>query len=173
MNLIEFSVFSHNLNDKCRPLGAALIPQVGPHRSPFFLREDRQPVDRGSDTILASTFSTSGSYFALTDDSKRLILFRTKPWQCLSVRYEMLTSSNYNVKRTACTCMSVTVVTVANRSSHAVPVVCPALLLGLSTCFNPHHGRVAGQGHCSLPRPPARSLEADPSHSAWRGRTGP
>ncbi|XP_042543231.1 tRNA (guanine-N(7)-)-methyltransferase non-catalytic subunit WDR4 isoform X1 [Dipodomys spectabilis] len=48
--------------------------------------EDRQPVDKGSDMILASTFSTSGSYFALTDDSKRLILFRTKPWQCLSVR---------------------------------------------------------------------------------------
>ncbi|XP_054942415.1 tRNA (guanine-N(7)-)-methyltransferase non-catalytic subunit WDR4 isoform X3 [Physeter macrocephalus] len=49
--------------------------------------EDGQPVDKGSDTILASTFSTSGSYFALTDDSKRLILFRTKPWQCLSVRF--------------------------------------------------------------------------------------
>lgn len=30
--------------------------------------EDGQPVDKGSDTILASTFSKSGSYFALTDD---------------------------------------------------------------------------------------------------------
>ncbi|XP_058283826.1 tRNA (guanine-N(7)-)-methyltransferase non-catalytic subunit WDR4 [Hylobates moloch] len=49
------------------------------------------PLDQGSVAILASTFSKSGSYFALTDDSKRLILFRTKPWQCLSVRYEMLT----------------------------------------------------------------------------------
>ncbi|XP_062948553.1 tRNA (guanine-N(7)-)-methyltransferase non-catalytic subunit WDR4 [Cynocephalus volans] len=48
--------------------------------------EDGQPLDKGTDTILASTFSKSGSYFALTDDSKRLILFRTKPWQCLSVR---------------------------------------------------------------------------------------
>ncbi|XP_037380789.1 tRNA (guanine-N(7)-)-methyltransferase non-catalytic subunit WDR4 [Talpa occidentalis] len=48
--------------------------------------EDGQPVGKGGDTILASTFSKSGSYFALTDDSKRLILFRTKPWQCLSVR---------------------------------------------------------------------------------------
>ncbi|KAG8507177.1 tRNA (guanine-N(7)-)-methyltransferase non-catalytic subunit WDR4, partial [Galemys pyrenaicus] len=47
-------------------------------------REDGRPVGKGSDTILASTFSKSGSYFALTDDSKRLILFRTKPWQCLS-----------------------------------------------------------------------------------------
>ncbi|XP_008825589.1 tRNA (guanine-N(7)-)-methyltransferase non-catalytic subunit WDR4 isoform X2 [Nannospalax galili] len=48
--------------------------------------EDRQPTEQGTDRILASTFSKSGSYFALTDDSKRLILFRTKPWQCLSVR---------------------------------------------------------------------------------------
>ncbi|XP_066226203.1 tRNA (guanine-N(7)-)-methyltransferase non-catalytic subunit WDR4 isoform X1 [Saccopteryx leptura] len=48
--------------------------------------EDGQPVEKGSDIILASTFSKSGSYFALTDDSKRLILFHTKPWQCLSVR---------------------------------------------------------------------------------------
>ncbi|XP_074245304.1 tRNA (guanine-N(7)-)-methyltransferase non-catalytic subunit WDR4 isoform X2 [Saimiri boliviensis] len=44
------------------------------------------PLVQGSSVILASTFSKSGSYFALTDDSKRLILFRTKPWQCLSVR---------------------------------------------------------------------------------------
>ncbi|KAM5281201.1 tRNA (guanine-N(7)-)-methyltransferase non-catalytic subunit WDR4 [Ctenodactylus gundi] len=48
--------------------------------------EDGQPTEQGRDTILASTFSKSGSYFALTDDSKRLVLFRTKPWQCLSVR---------------------------------------------------------------------------------------
>lgn len=55
-------------------------------KSPENKGEDGPPVDQGSDTILASTFSTSGSYFVLTDDSKRLILFRTKPWQCLSVR---------------------------------------------------------------------------------------
>ncbi|XP_004697366.1 tRNA (guanine-N(7)-)-methyltransferase non-catalytic subunit WDR4 isoform X2 [Echinops telfairi] len=48
--------------------------------------EDGQPVEKGSDMILASTFSESGRYFALTDDNKRLILFRTNPWQCLSVR---------------------------------------------------------------------------------------
>uniref|UniRef100_H0WN75 WD repeat domain 4 n=1 Tax=Otolemur garnettii TaxID=30611 RepID=H0WN75_OTOGA len=48
--------------------------------------EDGPPLALGSGAILASTFSKSGSYFALTDDSKRLILFRTKPWQCLSVR---------------------------------------------------------------------------------------
>ncbi|XP_053421650.1 tRNA (guanine-N(7)-)-methyltransferase non-catalytic subunit WDR4 isoform X2 [Nycticebus coucang] len=48
--------------------------------------EDGPPFAPESGAILASTFSKSGSYFALTDDSKRLILFRTKPWQCLSVR---------------------------------------------------------------------------------------
>lgn len=48
--------------------------------------EDGQPMEKGSDMILAAAFSKSGGYFALTDDSKRLILFRTKPWQCLSVR---------------------------------------------------------------------------------------
>lgn len=68
-----------------------MLTRARPHHSPgLLLREDGQPVEKGSDTILASTFSNSGSYFALTDDSKRLILFRTKPWQCLSVRYETL-----------------------------------------------------------------------------------
>lgn len=37
-------------------------------KSPENKGEDGPPVDQGSDTILASTFSTSGSYFALTDD---------------------------------------------------------------------------------------------------------
>ncbi|NXX49471.1 WDR4 methyltransferase, partial [Tricholaema leucomelas] len=44
-------------------------------------------TDKGSDDILAFAFSPSGNYFALTDDSKRLILFRTKPsWERVSVR---------------------------------------------------------------------------------------
>ncbi|NWH58454.1 WDR4 methyltransferase, partial [Geococcyx californianus] len=44
-------------------------------------------TDKGSDDILAFAFSPSGDYFALTDDSKRLILFCTKPsWKCVSVR---------------------------------------------------------------------------------------
>ncbi|NWR78716.1 WDR4 methyltransferase, partial [Centropus unirufus] len=45
-------------------------------------------TDKGSDDILAFAFSPSGDYFALTDDSKRLILFRTKPsWECVSIRF--------------------------------------------------------------------------------------
>uniref|UniRef100_A0A4X2MAB1 WD repeat domain 4 n=1 Tax=Vombatus ursinus TaxID=29139 RepID=A0A4X2MAB1_VOMUR len=49
-------------------------------------REEGQTLYKGSDNILASTFSRSGNYFALTDDNKRLILFCTKPWKCLSIR---------------------------------------------------------------------------------------
>ncbi|NXN43149.1 WDR4 methyltransferase, partial [Rhinoptilus africanus] len=49
--------------------------------------QDGNPTDKGSDDILAFAFSPSGDYFALTDDSKRLILFHTKPsWECVSVR---------------------------------------------------------------------------------------
>lgn len=109
MNLMPFSIFAHVINEQGQPGGMqpCLLRQPLIILVLFFLREDGQPTDKGSDTILASTFSKSGSYFALTDDSKRLILFRTKPWQCLSVRYEMLTWNNYHViyQRTAYTCM--------------------------------------------------------------------
>ncbi|XP_048348655.1 tRNA (guanine-N(7)-)-methyltransferase non-catalytic subunit WDR4 isoform X2 [Sphaerodactylus townsendi] len=48
---------------------------------------DGKSVVKSSDTILACAFSSSGTYFALTDDNKRLILFRTEPsWECLSIR---------------------------------------------------------------------------------------
>uniref|UniRef100_A0A672V947 WD repeat domain 4 n=1 Tax=Strigops habroptila TaxID=2489341 RepID=A0A672V947_STRHB len=48
---------------------------------------DGKQTDKGSDDILAFAFSPSGDYFALTDDNKRLILFRTKPsWECVSIR---------------------------------------------------------------------------------------
>ncbi|XP_066033194.1 tRNA (guanine-N(7)-)-methyltransferase non-catalytic subunit WDR4 [Chamaea fasciata] len=50
--------------------------------------QDGKGTDKGSDDILAFAFSPSGDYFALTDDNKRLILFRTKPsWECVSVRF--------------------------------------------------------------------------------------
>lgn len=113
MKLITFSTSDRVINVQGWPGGRSSLAEVRPDLPPLFLREDGQPVDKGSDTVLASTFSTSGSYFALTDDSKRLILFRTKPWQCLSVRYEMLTWNHYAVERTAYTCMPITIVTVA------------------------------------------------------------
>ncbi|KAM6140981.1 LOW QUALITY PROTEIN: tRNA (guanine-N(7)-)-methyltransferase non-catalytic subunit WDR4 [Pterocles gutturalis] len=48
--------------------------------------QDGKPADKGSDDIRFA-FSPSGDYFALTDDSKRLILFHTKPsWECISIR---------------------------------------------------------------------------------------
>ncbi|RMC06195.1 hypothetical protein DUI87_15625 [Hirundo rustica rustica] len=50
--------------------------------------QDGKGTDKGSDDILAFAFSPSGDHFALTDDSKRLILFRTKPsWEFVSVRF--------------------------------------------------------------------------------------
>ncbi|NXP16442.1 WDR4 methyltransferase, partial [Scytalopus superciliaris] len=50
--------------------------------------QDGKATDKGTDDILAFAFSPSGDYFALTDDNKRLILFRTKPsWECVSVRF--------------------------------------------------------------------------------------
>ncbi|XP_067401298.1 tRNA (guanine-N(7)-)-methyltransferase non-catalytic subunit WDR4 isoform X2 [Emydura macquarii macquarii] len=50
-------------------------------------QRDGQPAVKASDDILAFAFSSSGDYFALTDDNKHLVLFRTKPcWECLSVR---------------------------------------------------------------------------------------
>ncbi|XP_061483543.1 tRNA (guanine-N(7)-)-methyltransferase non-catalytic subunit WDR4 isoform X2 [Rhineura floridana] len=49
--------------------------------------EDGKSAGKGSNDILACIFSSSGTYFALTDDNKQLILFRTKPsWEFLSVR---------------------------------------------------------------------------------------
>ncbi|KAM9020252.1 tRNA (guanine-N(7)-)-methyltransferase non-catalytic subunit WDR4 [Ara ararauna] len=49
--------------------------------------QDGKQTDKGSDDILAFAFSPSGGYFALTDDNKHLILFRTKPsWECVSIR---------------------------------------------------------------------------------------
>ncbi|XP_026886648.2 tRNA (guanine-N(7)-)-methyltransferase non-catalytic subunit wdr4 [Electrophorus electricus] len=44
--------------------------------------------EKGSDRVLAFTLSASGNYAALTDDSKRLVLFRTRPsWRCISTRW--------------------------------------------------------------------------------------
>ncbi|XP_076858702.1 tRNA (guanine-N(7)-)-methyltransferase non-catalytic subunit wdr4 [Brachyhypopomus gauderio] len=46
------------------------------------------PEEGGSDVVLAVAMSASGNYAALTDDSKRLVLFRTRPsWQCVSTRW--------------------------------------------------------------------------------------
>ncbi|KAK2849788.1 hypothetical protein Q7C36_008571 [Tachysurus vachellii] len=44
--------------------------------------------EKGTDQILTLGLSPSGRYAALTDDKKRLILFRTQPsWQCISTRW--------------------------------------------------------------------------------------
>ncbi|TDH07244.1 hypothetical protein EPR50_G00121700, partial [Perca flavescens] len=44
--------------------------------------------ETGSDKVLAFAVSPSGKLVALTDDSKRLVLFRCEPsWQCISIRW--------------------------------------------------------------------------------------
>lgn len=43
--------------------------------------------ETGSDVILAISTSPSGKLLALTDDSKRLVLFTCEPsWRCISTR---------------------------------------------------------------------------------------
>ncbi|XP_074514397.1 tRNA (guanine-N(7)-)-methyltransferase non-catalytic subunit wdr4 [Sebastes fasciatus] len=44
--------------------------------------------ESGSDKVLAFAVSPSGKLVALTDDTKRLVLFRCEPsWQCISIRW--------------------------------------------------------------------------------------
>ncbi|XP_070770308.1 tRNA (guanine-N(7)-)-methyltransferase non-catalytic subunit wdr4 [Enoplosus armatus] len=44
--------------------------------------------ETGSDKVLAFTVSPSGKLAALTDDSKRLVLFQSEPsWRCISIRW--------------------------------------------------------------------------------------
>ncbi|XP_035507546.2 tRNA (guanine-N(7)-)-methyltransferase non-catalytic subunit wdr4 [Scophthalmus maximus] len=44
--------------------------------------------ETGSDKVLAFTVSPSGKLVALTDDTKRLVLFHCEPsWQCISIRW--------------------------------------------------------------------------------------
>ncbi|XP_069745307.1 tRNA (guanine-N(7)-)-methyltransferase non-catalytic subunit wdr4 isoform X2 [Narcine bancroftii] len=48
---------------------------------------EAREADAGvSDEIVSFAFSPSGTYLAVTADNKQLILFRTRPWECLSVR---------------------------------------------------------------------------------------
>ncbi|KAL4609103.1 tRNA (guanine-N(7)-)-methyltransferase non-catalytic subunit wdr4-like [Arapaima gigas] len=50
--------------------------------------DDGGNEEKGSDRILALAVSKSGTLCALTDDVKRLVLFRTEPtWRCISTRW--------------------------------------------------------------------------------------
>ena len=59
-----------------------------PYLNDFALISDDGGADEtGNDVILAVAVSPSGRLAALTDDSKRLVLFRCgAPWQCVSTR---------------------------------------------------------------------------------------
>ncbi|KAG9473000.1 tRNA (guanine-N(7)-)-methyltransferase non-catalytic subunit WDR4 [Eleutherodactylus coqui] len=57
-------------------------------QSPPASGQDPSSSASDSDKILAAAFSSSGDYFALTDDRKRLVLFKTSPsWEKISVRW--------------------------------------------------------------------------------------
>ena len=44
--------------------------------------------ETGSDKVLAFAVSRSGNLVALTDDTKRLVLFQCEPsWRCVSIRW--------------------------------------------------------------------------------------
>jgi hypothetical protein len=51
------------------------------------ISDDGGADETGHDVILAVAVSPTGRLAALTDDSKRLVLFRCdSPWQCISTR---------------------------------------------------------------------------------------
>ncbi|XP_078265893.1 tRNA (guanine-N(7)-)-methyltransferase non-catalytic subunit wdr4 isoform X2 [Rhinoraja longicauda] len=56
--------------------------------------EEREADAEGSDDVVAFAFSPSGTYLAVTADNKQLILFRTSPWECLSVRHSVRRSTS-------------------------------------------------------------------------------
>ncbi|XP_036401784.1 tRNA (guanine-N(7)-)-methyltransferase non-catalytic subunit wdr4 [Megalops cyprinoides] len=92
--------------------GESLALSSGKHLISVYIKHDREPFvydcskaeqkpkenedkgaeggsdEKGSDRILAFAFSNSRRLLALTDDNKRLVLFRTEPsWECISTRW--------------------------------------------------------------------------------------
>ncbi|GAA6219759.1 tRNA (guanine-N(7)-)-methyltransferase non-catalytic subunit WDR4 [Lates japonicus] len=52
--------------------------------------DDGASEETGTDKVLAFAMSPSGKLVALTDDTKRLVLFHCEPsWQCISIRWVM------------------------------------------------------------------------------------
>lgn len=66
-------------------------------REPFVYNcttEEGEADAEGSDDVVAFVFSPSGTYLAVTADNKQLILFRTSPWECISVRHAVRRSTS-------------------------------------------------------------------------------
>ncbi|XP_047653294.1 tRNA (guanine-N(7)-)-methyltransferase non-catalytic subunit WDR4 isoform X3 [Phacochoerus africanus] len=99
--------------------------------------EDGQPGDKGSDTILASTFSKSGSYFALTDDRTSSCFSRLS-----RIEHKGSEASRTVVRR--CTALSFTAseekVLVADKSGDVYSFSVP----------EPHGGGKLELGHLSM-----------------------
>ncbi|XP_072441932.1 tRNA (guanine-N(7)-)-methyltransferase non-catalytic subunit wdr4 isoform X2 [Chiloscyllium punctatum] len=52
------------------------------------------PSDEERNGVVAFAFSPSGTYVAVSMDNKQLLLFRTRPWECLSVRTALRRSTS-------------------------------------------------------------------------------
>ncbi|XP_048458594.1 tRNA (guanine-N(7)-)-methyltransferase non-catalytic subunit wdr4 isoform X2 [Rhincodon typus] len=55
------------------------------------------PSDDERNGLVAFAFSPSGTYVAVTMDNKQLLLFRTRPWECLSVRTALRRSTSVTI----------------------------------------------------------------------------
>ncbi|XP_060689877.1 tRNA (guanine-N(7)-)-methyltransferase non-catalytic subunit wdr4 isoform X2 [Hemiscyllium ocellatum] len=57
-------------------------------------RSQAGPPDEERNGVVAFAFSPSGTYVAVSMDSKQLLLFRARPWECLSVRTALRRSTS-------------------------------------------------------------------------------
>ncbi|XP_043557377.1 tRNA (guanine-N(7)-)-methyltransferase non-catalytic subunit wdr4 isoform X2 [Chiloscyllium plagiosum] len=60
-------------------------------------RSQAGPSDEERNGVVAFAFSPSGTYVAVSMDSKQLLLFRTRPWECLSVRTALRRSTSLTI----------------------------------------------------------------------------
>lgn len=64
--------------------------------SALFISDGGSSEETGSDKVLAFAVSRSGKLLALTDDNKRLVLFRCEPsWHCISIRYDFTSVTQF------------------------------------------------------------------------------
>ncbi|XP_078416567.1 tRNA (guanine-N(7)-)-methyltransferase non-catalytic subunit wdr4 [Cetorhinus maximus] len=63
-------------------------------------RQNGSSGDEESNGVVAFAFSPSGTYVAVTVDNKQLLLFRTRPWECVSVRSALRRSTSLAITGT-------------------------------------------------------------------------
>lgn len=87
MQHLDFCGKSHSLNQ-------ALVYSY--NISALFISDGSSSEETGSDKVLAFAVSPSGKLLALTDDTKRLVLFSCEPsWHCISIRYDFTSVTQF------------------------------------------------------------------------------